>query len=93
MPETSKRIPIMVDGNAYEIVWQDRVSDMGFSRKLTMLKDGKTIGSKEFHGADTDTGYGVVQWAIRSFIGAPSEFSHLGALNNNTEKGSKTVLK
>lgn len=79
--ETSKRIPIRVDGTVYEVVWQDRHK----TQRLSLYQNGTILGYKDFH-FDVDKGRGVVEYAIRAIVGASPLLASLNVQNNGQSK-------
>jgi hypothetical protein len=57
--------PVIVDGMEFAVKWHD----FGSYLKMNVFQNDKLIGSKQFPIA-TDTGDGVVTYAIRSLLKA-----------------------
>lgn len=57
------RIPITVDDQDFEILWQDH----GVKQRLILFRDGRQVGSKEV-GLMTDDGHGVLVYIVRSIL-------------------------
>lgn len=57
------KMQVEIYNQDFEVLWQD----FGSTKKLTVFKDGKKIGSKEFSHL-IDQGKGVVSYTIKSLI-------------------------
>lgn len=63
MMTTPGRTQYELENETFEILWQDH----GPTKKLTVFREGKKIGSKEFSHL-TDQGQGVIAYAIKALL-------------------------
>lgn len=61
--DSSKFIPIIVDGQDYSVTWQD----FGHFRRLNVFQNDKKLGHKDFT-LNIDMGEGTVFYVIRKLL-------------------------